>query len=70
MKKVATGAILCVVFVIIYFLQLNFFNWFTIAGVKPNLFVILALFTGLYTGRKIGRNNGNCIWTFNRYIRE
>ena len=70
MKKTLTIIILCLTFILIYLLQINFFNWFTIAGVKPNLFVILALFTGLYTGRKIGRNNGNCIWTFNRYIRE
>lgn len=58
MKKVATGAILCVVFVIIYFLQLNFFNWFTIAGVKPNLFIVLILFIGLYSGSKMGAGFG------------
>lgn len=54
MKKTLTIIILCIVFVIIYLLEINLFNWFTIAGVKPNLFVILTLFIGLYTGRKCG----------------
>ena len=51
MKKVLIGFLLFVAFFIIYFLQSNFFNWFTIGGIKPNLFVILALFVGLFAGR-------------------
>lgn len=49
-------AILCLIlaFLVIYILQANFFSWFTIAGVKPNLFVIFILFIGLFAGRKIG----------------
>lgn len=43
-----------IVFLILYFLQINFFNWFTIAGVYPNLFVILILFVGLFAGKRIG----------------
>lgn len=43
-----------VTFFVIYFLQENFFNWFTIAGIKPNLFVIFILFIGLFAGKKIG----------------
>ena len=54
MKKALAVFALCVVFIIIYFLQLNFFSWFTIAEVKPNLFIILALFIGLYTNEKLG----------------
>lgn len=54
MKKTLTIAILCIVFIIIYFLQLNFFSWFTIAGIKPNLFILLILFIGLYAGTKLG----------------
>lgn len=54
MKKVLTIIILCVTFIFIYLLELDFFNWFTIAGIKPNLFVILTLFIGLYSGRKMG----------------
>lgn len=42
------------VFLILYFLQINFFNWFTIAGVSPNLFVIFILFIGLFGGIRIG----------------
>lgn len=54
MKKTLVIFALCIVFIIIYFLQINFFSWFTIAGVKPNLFIILALFIGLYTNEKLG----------------
>jgi len=54
MKKTLTVVILFITFIIIYFLQLNFFNWFTISGVKPNLFIIFALFIGLYAGKKMG----------------
>lgn len=43
-----------VVFLITYFFQTNFFNWFTIAGIMPNLFVILILMLGLFAGRAYG----------------
>lgn len=42
------------VFLILYFLQINFFNWFTIAGVSPNLFVIYILLIGLFAGKRVG----------------
>ena len=54
MKKVIAVIGMIFSFFIIYFLQMNFFSWFTIAGVKPNLFVILVLFIGLFAGKKIG----------------
>ncbi len=54
MKKVLTIIILCLVYIIIYLIQINLFRWFTIAGVKPNLFVILVLFIGLYAGKEYG----------------
>ena len=54
MKKTLTIIILCIVFLITYLLQINLFTWFTIAGVKPNLFIILTMFIGLYAGRKMG----------------
>ena len=38
-------------FFVLYFLQINFFNWFNIAGVKPNLFVVLVLYLGLFLGK-------------------
>ena len=54
MKNIGVGVISFLVFLVIYFLQLNFFTWFNIAGIKPNLFVILVLFLGLYSGEKNG----------------
>ena len=54
MKK--TWIVICLIlsFLIIYLLQSNFFSWFNIAGVKPNLFVVLVLMTGLFIGRRAG----------------
>lgn len=54
MKKFWINAILVLIALIIYFLQENFFTWFTIAGIMPNLFVIYALFIGLFSGRNKG----------------
>ena len=54
MKKAVNILILIITFFIIYFLQVNFFSWFTIAGVKPNLFIIFILFISLFAGMKIG----------------
>lgn len=54
MKKFAAIMCLILTFFIIYFLQANFFTWFNIAGVMPNLFVVLALFIGLFIGKKLG----------------
>lgn len=42
------------IFLILYFVQVNFFNWFTISGISPNLFVIYVLFIGLFAGKKLG----------------
>ena len=54
MKK--TWIVICLMlsFLIIYLLQSNFFSWFNIAGIRPNLFVILALTTGLFIGKRAG----------------
>lgn len=54
MKKILAITLLIITFFIIYFLQANFFAWFNIAGVMPNLFVILVLFIGLFVGKKAG----------------
>ena len=51
LKQLAIYISFVLVFFIIYFLQANFFNWFTIAGIMPNLFVILVLFIGLFAGK-------------------
>lgn len=58
MKKGIAISILIITFIMIYFLQLNFFSWFTIARVMPNLFVIFILFIGLYSGARMGMTFG------------
>ena len=54
MKKAGIAIGLIVTFIIIYLLQANLFSWFNLAGVKPNLFVILVLTIGLFAGKGIG----------------
>lgn len=54
MKKAVINIALIIITLVIYFLQENFFSWFTIAGVMPNLFVIFVLFIGLFSGRNKG----------------
>lgn len=54
MKKLVINILLILTIFIIYFLQSNFFTWFNIAGIMPNLFVILVLFIGLFTNKTMG----------------
>ncbi len=54
MKKLLSIISIFLVFIFIYFLQSNFFSWFNIAGVKPNLFIILLLFIGVFIGKIYG----------------
>lgn len=54
MKNTLIVIAIFVTFLISYFLQVNLFNWFTIAGVQPNLFIILVLFVGLFAGKRVG----------------
>lgn len=58
MKKLIINFLLIITFIIIYFLHSNFFTWFKIAGVMPNLFVILVLFIGLYAHKIMGVTYG------------
>jgi len=51
MKKVFINIAIIITFIFIYLLQANFFTWFKIAGVMPNLFIILMLYIGLFMGR-------------------
>jgi len=55
-------------FIITYFLQAIFFSEFTIAGIMPNIFVILMLYIGLYMGRTMGITYRNYIWNFYRFM--
>ncbi len=54
MKKTLVYVGIFIAFILIYILQSNLFTWFTIAGVQPNLFIILILFCGLFTGKSLG----------------
>ena len=54
MKKVKASLALILIFIIIYFIQINIFTWFNIAGIMPNLFIVFALFMGLFLGKKLG----------------
>lgn len=58
MKKIIINILIVLTFFILYFLQLNFFSWFRIAGAMPNLFVILIFYIGLYTGKIMGLTYG------------
>ena len=58
MKKAVCILLMFLAFLIIYFLQVNFFTWFNIAGVMPNLFVVLILVIGLFAGKNTGISTG------------
>ena len=58
MRKILTVIGLIIVFFVIYFLQVNIFSTFTIAGVRPNLFVIYVLFIGLFANQIVGISLG------------
>ena len=48
-KKFLIGIAMYVVFIILYFIQADFFSLFTIAGISPNIFIKFILFLGLFT---------------------
>ena len=54
MKKFLIIVSLILTFFLIYFLQINIFNNLTIAGIRPNLFVIFVLFVGLFVNSSVG----------------
>lgn len=54
LKKVISVLCIILTFFVIYFLQSNFFTWFNMAGIMPNLYIILVLFVGLFVRRKLG----------------
>ncbi len=54
MKKFVINLFFVLTVFIIYFLQSNFFTWFNIAEVMPNLFIIFVLFIGLFTNKTLG----------------
>lgn len=54
LKKIIIHISLIIVTIFIYFLQANFFSWFSIAGIMPNVFIILILFIGLFGNKTMG----------------
>lgn len=58
MRKSAIVIILILVFFILFFLQVNLFSSFTIAGISPNLFVIYVLFVALFSNQFLGISFG------------
>lgn len=55
MKRAKIFIFLVMIYFVIYFLQVNFFNWFNIKGVQPNLFVVLVLFVGIFSNARVGQ---------------
>ncbi len=58
MKKFWIVISLILVFFLLYFLQVDIFSSLTIAGIKPNLFVIYILFIGLFANQILGISFG------------
>ena len=58
MKKFLIHVGLILTFIVIYLIQTIFFTHFTIAGIMPNVFIILMLYIGLYMGRTMGVIHG------------
>lgn len=54
MRKSIITLVLLIIFLIIYFIHVNFFSWFNLAGIKPNIFVIFVLIVGLFSGKSKG----------------
>ena len=54
MKKFGVIISIIAIYFFTYFLQVNFFNWFTIDGVSPNLFILLVLLIGMFVNSKVG----------------
>lgn len=52
MKKFFLGVLMFIIFIVLYLIQSNFFDWFTIAGISPNIFIIFMLFLGLFTNNR------------------
>ena len=68
MKKTIINVSLILTAILIYILQANFFSWFNIAGIMPNLFVILILFIGLFATRTMGGMYGLVVGLFLDFI--
>lgn len=68
MKKIFMGFVIILIYFILCFLQVNFFSWFTIAGVSPNLLILFVLFIGIFTNEKIGAGLGFFIGLYTDFL--
>ena len=68
MKKTIINICLIIMSIIIYYLQANFFSWFNIAGIKPNIFIILVMFIGLFANQSMGTIYGMIIGIFLDFV--
>lgn len=68
LKRVLIHFSLVIIALAIYFLESNFFSWFTIAGIKPNLYIIFVLFIGIFGNRMMGTVYGALIGLFIDFI--
>ena len=64
MKKTVINISLIILSIVAYYLHSNFFSWFTIVGIMPNIFVILILFIGLFASRTMGTAYGVAVGVF------
>ena len=64
MKKTVINISLIILAIVAYYLHSNFFSWFTIVGIMPNIFVILILFIGLFASRTMGTAYGVTVGVF------
>lgn len=64
MKRVIINIFLVLTAILFYVLQANLFNWFTIAKVMPNIFIILILFIGLFGNKTMGTIYGLVVGMF------
>lgn len=64
MKKTVINISLIILAIVAYYLHSNFFSWFTIVGIMPNIFVILILFIGLFASRTMGTAYGVAVGVF------
>lgn len=58
MRKILAITCIVILFLIIYLIQSNFFTWFNIFGISPNLFIIFSIFIGLFLGKEYGFSFG------------
>lgn len=68
MKKFSSIVVLIFIYFLVYALQANFFNWFNIDGIQPNLLVILVLIVGIFSNKKVGFIAGFIIGLYTDFL--